>query len=104
MKTFFLICFCLAVASPALAATPDKFSPMDADNDGAVTWEEFHKTYPQMRQGAFDAIDADKNKAISRQEWETFSVQHGQGQSGMGMHPAAPDTSEKKPLILPPKQ
>lgn len=100
-----LTLLCIAVGMPALAlsappaapAAADKFVQMDTSKDGKVTWEEFHATYPQMQQAAFDGIDANKDKAINREEWDAFLAQHSMGRAntpggmggGMGMPPKA---------------
>ena len=79
MKKLFLMSLCLFLieAVPALAAntapTTDaakKFSQMDTDKNGKVTWEEFQKAYPGLSQSVFDALDADKNGGISVEEWQ----------------------------------
>ncbi len=102
------------------AKADDKFTHMDANNDDAVTWEEFSTQYPQMKKGAFEAIDTDSNGAISHDEWHAFMGSHGAGGQGMGggmgggmsmppkgmtgMPPGHPDTGTSgKMLIEPPK-
>lgn len=79
MKKLILIALSLVLAGavPAVAAdtapTTDaakKFSQMDADKNGKVTWEEFRKTYPGLSQNVFDALDADKDGGISIEEWQ----------------------------------
>lgn len=110
----------LALALPALmvstAHADDKFTQMDANKDGKVTWEEFHKTYPQMQQAAFDGIDADKDKVLSHEEWDTFLAQHSMGRAaapgamggGMGgamppkAMPDSPKTDGAPRMITPP--
>lgn len=76
-----------AMARPEMAGqTPgDRFTAMDADKNGAISREEFFAAQPQMKDAAFDALDADKDGAISAEEWATFTVGHGKdGGPGMG--------------------
>lgn len=91
----------LALAVPALMASPamadDKFVQMDTDKNGMVSWEEFHKYYPQMQKAAFEGIDANKDKTISHEEWDGFLAQHNMGRAGapgggMGGMPAGKGT------------
>lgn len=108
MKQLFIAGLLLAMAAvPAVAAeTSDKFAKMDTDGSDSVSWEEFHKTYPQMQRGAFDSIDKNKDEAISRREWDAFTEQHSKGMAGHGaggMPPAGmPDTSGHSPKQMPP--
>jgi len=68
-----LLCAAMLCAAPALAmpgmgegkAPVDKFPMMDANKDGSVSKEEFKKFFPQMQDGAFAAIDKNKDGAIS---------------------------------------
>lgn len=68
------------------ASAADRFALMDKNSDGKVTREEFIAAMPQMREEAFNAIDANADNAITLPEWEGFSMGHAQGQTG-GMPP-----------------
>lgn len=72
----------------------DRYVKMDADKDGKVTSQEFFAAYPQMKEGAFKAIDENGDGIISLEEWKTFAAGHKSsdphaGQGG-GMGGAAP--------------
>ena len=58
------------------APAPDRFTAMDSDKDGALSWEEFSAA-SGMKRAAFDAIDANKDGRISRDEWDGFIKNHG---------------------------
>lgn len=111
----FLTFLFIALGLPAMAASTahadEKFIQMDTSKDGKVTWDEFHKAYPQMQQGAFDAIDANKDKVLSHEEWDAFLAQHSMGRAnapagmggGMGAKGgmgAAPDTKGEGPAMM----
>lgn len=103
---------------PGRLASSDAFAGMDADRNGVLNWDEFHAAFPNMRQAAFERIDANGDALIDRQEWEAFRLSHGKG--GMagrpGMKPTPPASSPSpdaaprptpanpagKPGILPP--
>lgn len=102
----------------ATAQADDKFSAMDKDGNGSVSWEEFSVAFPQMKKPAFDAIDTDKSGALSHEEWDAFRAHHGQGGKGMGSGMGPQSTQEMQgrempkgmggtnaaPLILPPSK
>lgn len=83
MKRTLLLTTALVLCA-ATAQADEKFSAMDTNKDGFVTWEEFEVGYPQMRKPAFEAIDADKDNKLSHEEWDGFRNRHGQGGKGMG--------------------
>lgn len=114
MKKIYLLAALTLCASPVFAA--DRFTDMDKDKNDNVIWEEFEAAMPQMRKSAFESIDADKNGAISRAEWDAFQATHGakggMPSSGMGgMSGKMPPTGmggqpgqQPMPLIQPPTQ
>lgn len=71
-------------ADNASGNATDKFSQMDTNTDAKVSPEEFKAAYPKMQQAAFDGIDTNKDKFISREEWDGFMTQHGMGRAGSG--------------------
>lgn len=117
MKRMLLTAAFVLVAASA-AQADEKFSTMDTDKNGVVSWEEFQVGYPQMRKPAFDAIDADADGKITHEEWDTFRSRHGEGGKGMGGKsmegmmqgmppsgmPAGGMPPGKMPLVAPPKQ
>ena len=67
-----------ALPCTAAAASPeDRFTELDADGSGGVTWEEFSSALPGMTNAAFGMIDKDSSGAIDREEWKSFSAGHG---------------------------
>lgn len=101
-KLLMTFAFTLALPFPlqAMPGATDRFAEMDADKDGRVTWAEFEKAMPSMKKEAFDTIDANKDSAISREEWDGFRQNHGM----KGSQPAQGAAPEQgKPLIMPPK-
>ncbi|MDL2216853.1 EF-hand domain-containing protein [Desulfovibrio sp. OttesenSCG-928-M14] len=110
LSAIFCLCALLLVpheglARPEMAAqhAQNRFTAMDANNDGQVNKEEFLKAQPEMKEAAFDAIDLDKDGAISAAEWENFVVGHGRQGEG-GAIPGHNATERKAPaLIMPPK-
>ena len=72
----------------------DSFAAMDYNNDNKVDRDEFLKSHPSLRPEAFDAIDINKDKVITREEWEAFAKGH---KKELSMPPA--DKSQKgKPM------
>ena len=90
---------------PGRLSSADVFASMDADRNGVLNWEEFHAAFPNMRQAAFERIDANHDVAIDRQEWDAFRLSHGKGGMGgrMGMKPMPP-ASPASPDAAPPSQ
>lgn len=98
-------------AEGSLQSAADRFSQMDGDHNGVVSWEEFTAAMPQMQRAAFDTIDWDKSGGISREEWNAFRSNHGNGAMGKGQGMpgasagapgSAPAQPMAKPGILPP--
>ena len=83
----------------------DKFTQMDANADGHVTWEEFQTARPSMKRAAFDAIDQNKDERLSREELQSFTASHGNRQGMPIPHKSLPsgDGEPAMPLIRPPK-
>ncbi|WP_298069233.1 EF-hand domain-containing protein [uncultured Mailhella sp.] len=68
----------------AQAATPEqRFTAMDADGNGSVTWQEFSKARPNINENAFRSIDTDHDETISLDEWKAFSSLHGERSGSM---------------------
>lgn len=99
-----------ASAMPEMAGqktVEDRYAKMDADKDGKVTPEEFFATYPQMKEGAFKAIDENGDGFISPEEWKNFAAGHKSSDphAGMGGAPAGGGGEKKEAvpsLIMPP--
>jgi hypothetical protein len=82
------ILFALAIVCifATAASAQSKFEKMDSNNDASVSWEEFSKTYPSMKELAFQTIDKDGSKGISEEEWKAFMSGHNTGgKKGGGM-------------------
>lgn len=90
-----------------------RFTALDGDGNGRVTWEEFHKANESISRQGFDIMDINKNGELSLEEWRAFSSNHGMGipmPPSRGMLPArppeppmAPKPGEPSlPLIMPP--
>ncbi len=74
----------MVLCSASFAMADARFDAMDTDKNGTVSWEEFQAAMPQMRQPAFEAIDADSDGAMTGAEWDGFLGRHGEGGKGMG--------------------
>ncbi len=61
------------------SVSSEKYTKMDSNKDDVIDAEEFKAAYPTMKEGVFDLIDTNTDKAISREEWMDFQVQHMQG-------------------------
>lgn len=87
--------FCLLAASPA-AAMPGgdggKFGAADANKDGALSQEEFQAAFPALKPEAFTRIDADADGRITAEEWRRFSSGHSAGHEAGTGHAAPPET------------
>ena len=84
-----------AQARPEMAGqnAEARFDAMDANKDGKVSREEFFAAQPNMKEGAFAAIDADGDGELTLKEWKDFTAGHGKegGMGAMGgMPPSAP--------------
>lgn len=109
MKRFLLASAFILVSAGPLAAGAE-FGRMDTNGDGVVNWEEFSAAYPSMREPAFTAIDANKDKQMTHEEWHMFTNRHGKdgkGMEGMGSGMAMPpkgmmNKQGEKQLIMPP--
>lgn len=97
------------------ASAQSKFEKMDTNNDSEVSWEEFSKTYPSMKELAFQTIDKDDSKGISQEEWNGFMSGHNTGgkkgggmmggkMGGMGSKMGGKKPSGAPELINPPKK
>lgn len=74
LRVLLLACV-LAVATAAFAASdryPADFSEMDLDNDGVLTWQEFHAYYPELSRDAFDGADTQNDGRVTPEEWREF--------------------------------
>lgn len=88
-KSSLVLCALVAFGSVAVAmpanmgkSGAERFAMMDKNADGQVVREEFFESMPQMREGAFVAIDKDASNGISLEEWVEFSAGHSKGQMG----------------------
>jgi len=93
------------------AFADSKYGMMDTNNDENVTWEEFSKTYPSMKELAFQTIDKDSSGGISHNEWHGFMSGHntggpkGGGMMGGTMGGSKGEAKAGAPeLISPPKK
>jgi len=97
MKTLVLAATAMALASPALAQVPaspptppasaakaDHFAKADSDKSGSLTIAEVKMADATVTQADFDKADADKNKALSKVEFDQWAM------SKQGDRPAAP--------------
>ena len=50
---------------------------IDADGDGALTFDEYVDTYKKSLRSGFDMIDQNNNGKIGTDEWEEFLKVHG---------------------------
>jgi predicted PolB exonuclease-like 3'-5' exonuclease len=53
------------------------FPDMDYDGNESVTWNEFHKYFPQATTDVFEALDRNQDKAVDHDEWHEFKEAHG---------------------------
>ena len=81
-----------AEARPEMAGqnAEARFAAMDANKDGKLSREEFFAAQPQMKEGAFTAIDSDNDGFITLKEWNDFAAGHGKSGGMGGMPPATP--------------
>lgn len=105
-----------ALANPAMGGKgpEEQFNAMDAGKDGKVSSGEFFKTYPQMKEAAFTAIDKDGDGAITLPEWQGFTQGHGadraqggmgsgmKGEGGMTGMPPRGEGGMMPPMMMPP--
>lgn len=66
-KEFVAASFALALSLPAVALAGE-FSEMDADGDGYVTMSEFQEAVSDATPDMFTAVDADADGALSEDE------------------------------------
>ena len=106
---------CLLATAPAASAAsgpellPDngeaRFQALDADQDGRVSWDEFHRLNTSITRQGFDTIDSDKNGFLSLDEWKSFTLAHGMGvamPSTSSSLPAREAVPPRMPLVMPP--
>lgn len=91
-----------AEAKPEMAGqnAETRFSAMDGNKDGKVSREEFFAAQPNMKEGAFAAIDTDNDGILTLKEWQAFFSDHGKGGAmggmGGGMPPSMPEGAAGK--------
>lgn len=84
MKTLIVTATLAVIAAPALAQPPatttqpaapteDKFLKHDVNKDGALTLAEVQHADAKATQADFDKYDSDKNKALSKVEFEKWA-------------------------------
>jgi len=85
-RIVFLVCLSLLFCAAAGFAGEQKkadysahFTDMDANNDDAVTWDEFKAQYAHAEKSVFEKVDADKNGEIDHDELHEFKEKHGHG-------------------------
>ena len=88
----------IVFAFAASAGADEKFTQMDKDGNGQVTWEEFQAVYPNMKRPAFEAVDTDKSNGISHEEWDAFRSGHAGARASGGMGGGMGGTMPIKPL------
>lgn len=121
---FLALSFSSAQAMPQMAgqasspaAAEERFAAMDADHNGAVTWQEFSQARPNINKNAFTSIDADHNDLLDLQEWKAFSSFHSARQApdtermmramkegAMSMEGGLGTEGTPMPLVMPPAQ
>lgn len=76
-----LVCASQSEARPEMAAglAQERFTAMDADKDRHISRKEFFAAQPDMKDSAFEAIDTDRDGLISVEEWAQFTAGHGRG-------------------------
>ena len=86
MKTLVLAATAMALASPALAQTPQppvdkepaakhaEFTKADADKSGSLTIAEVKMADATVTQADFDKADSDKNKQLSQAEFDQWAM------------------------------
>ena len=53
------------------------FPDMDANEDDAVSWQEFKAHFPQTNRDVYEALDLNKDGAVDHDEWHQFKEAHG---------------------------
>lgn len=61
-----------------------RFSAIDTDGDGALSWEEYNAHFADPDRNIFDALDTDGNGKIEQSEWHNFKAAHGMAGPGKG--------------------
>lgn len=63
---------------------PDKYMihmpDIDQDGDDALTWKEFNDHFKDPDRKVYDAIDLDKDGAVTHDEWHAFKAAHGKAE------------------------
>jgi hypothetical protein len=62
---------------PNPSAYEAHFPDMDSDGNERVTWDEFHKHFPQATADVFEALDLNRDRALDHDEWHEFKAAHG---------------------------
>lgn len=65
------------------------FEQMDADQNGAVSFEEFKAVFPRTTPEGFARLDNDGNGGLNPGEWRAFRDAH----QGMGKYHTTPETT-----------
>ena len=67
----------LSSAATAVSSPDVRFTEIDTNSDGGISWKEFSAVLPNMTRTAFDMIDTDSSGTIIAEEWAAFSSGHG---------------------------
>jgi len=78
-KLLFALAFALLFCQPVAAKTNYNvcFNSLDADVDGRMSKGEFLVAFSDGDTSVFDQADADKDGAVSHDEWETYKAVQG---------------------------
>ncbi|QJB55954.1 hypothetical protein [Pseudodesulfovibrio sp. zrk46] len=78
-KLILSVAMLMAFALPAMAGTDYNvcFNSLDADGSDSVSRGEYLVAFPDADQTMFDKADADKDGALSHEEWEEFKESQG---------------------------
>ncbi|NDV20466.1 hypothetical protein GO013_13705 [Pseudodesulfovibrio sp. JC047] len=80
VKKVFGVVFLLLLAGQPCVASPNYdvcFNALDVDVNGTMTKGEFLVAFPNGELGLFDEIDTNADRAVDREEWMTYIVEHG---------------------------
>lgn len=78
-KLLFAMAFVMLMCQPALANTNYNvcFGSLDADVNDSMSKSEFMVAFPDGDEAVFVTADADKDGAVSHEEWEDYKAAQG---------------------------